>query len=216
MKGKWISYSKTELAWIKACADLPRAELHALFVQIFNRPEITETNLKSLCQRRGWGTGRTGRFAKGQEPPNKGKTMPYHPNSAATQFKKGQRPHSYRGAGHERVDAREGYVVMIVAERNPWTGAATRPVFKHKYLWEQANGPVPEGHCLKCLDGDKTNCDPANWVAIPRAMLPRLNGRFGRDYENTPAELKPTILAIARLEHRAGEAKRLKPKESVD
>ena len=67
-------------------------------------------------------------------------------------------------------------------------------------LWEQAHGPVPDGMALKCL-GEKTNTDPANWVLVPRALLPRLNGRFGRGYDDAPAELKPAIMAVAKLEH---------------
>ncbi|UFF43090.1 HNH endonuclease [Pseudosulfitobacter pseudonitzschiae] len=90
---------------------------------------------------------------------------------------------------------------MIVAETNPWTGAKTRPVHKHRWLWEQQNGPVPKGMVLKCLDGDKTNTDPSNWEPIPQALLPRLNGRFGRGYDAAPAEIKPTLLATAKLEH---------------
>ena len=35
------------------------------------------------------------------------------------------------------------------------------------------------------------------------ALAPRLNGRFGRGYDTAPPELKPTILAIAKLEHAA-------------
>ena len=155
-------------------------------------------------------TGRTGKFKKGQEPANKGKPMPSHPNSARTQFRKGARPHTWRGPGHESIDSKDGYVWMIVAERNPYTGAATRRVMKHRYLWERANGPVPEGHVLKCLDGDKTNTDPANWIAIPRGLLPRLAGRWSRSYDDAPAEIKPTLLAIARLENAAREARRRK------
>lgn len=32
------------------------------------------------------------------------------------------------------------------------------------------------------------------------------NAKVGRDYDTAPAELKPTILAIAKLEHKAREA----------
>lgn len=69
----------------------------------------------------------------------------------------------------------------------------------YRWLWEQANGPVPEGHALKCLDGNRLNTDPSNWTAVPRALLPRLNGRHGRRYDQAPDELKPVIMATARL-----------------
>ena len=208
MKGAWIAYSELELNWIKACSDLPRAELHALFVQIFNRPEITIDNLKSLCTRRGWKSANDGRFHSGQVSHNKGKKGTCAPGAEKGWFKKGQVSHTYRGPGHERIDSRDGYVIMIVAETNPWTGAATRPVQKHRYLWEKQNGPVPEGMRLKCLDGNKTNTDPSNWKAIPFAIAPRLNGRSGRGYDAAPAELKPTIMAVAELEHAARQARK--------
>lgn len=78
----------------------------------------------------------------------------------------------------------------------------------HLVEWEAINGPLPAGHALKCLDGDKTNTAPSNWQLIPRALLPRLNGRFGRDYDHAPAELKPTIMATAKLEHRLREIRK--------
>jgi hypothetical protein len=208
MKGARISYSADELAWIKACCDLPRRELHALFVQIWKRPDVSQANLTALCKRQGWLTGRTGRFVKGQVPPNAGKKGICAAGSEKGWFPKGNRPHTWRGAGHESIDNRDGYVWLIVNETNPYTGAPTRRVQKHKWLWEKAHGPVPKGHVLKCLDGDKTNCAPSNWEAIPMALLPRLNGRSGRDYDSAPAELKPLILATAKLEHAARERTR--------
>ena len=208
MKGRVIEYSDAELFWIQDNSKRPRREAHAEFVELWNRPDVSLSNFNALCKRNGWMTGRTGCFAKGQAAHNKGKKMPFNPNSARTQFKKGRLPHNTRGAGHERIDSKDGYVIMIVDEPNPWTGAKTRPVHKHRYLWEKLNGPVPEGHRLKCLDGDKTNTDPSNWEAIPAALAPRLNGRFGRGYDNAPAELKPTIMLTAKLEHAAREAKK--------
>jgi hypothetical protein len=150
--------------------------------------------------RQGIGT----RFAKGHVPVNKGKAMPFHPNSAATRFKAGQRPHNTKYLGHERI-SKDGYVEISVNERNKHTGFERRHVLKHRWLWEQQYGPVPDGFALKSLDGNKQNTDPSNWVLIPRAILPRLNGgRHGRTtYDNAPAELKPTILAVAKLAHAA-------------
>jgi len=104
--------------------------------------------------------------------------------------------------GHESID-KDGYVRICVAEPNPYTGAPTFMAFKHRWLWEQKHGPVPEGCALKCLDGNKRNTDPANWEAVPRELLPRLNGRFGRGYDAAPAEIKPVIMATAKLEYAA-------------
>lgn len=209
MKGQRIRYEPEELAWLEARQDMPRVELHLAFTTFWRRPDVSFANLKALCTRMGWRTGRSGCFSKGQVAHNKGKAMPYSAASAATQFKKGQRPHSYRGPGHESTDSKDGYVWIVIAERNPYTGADTRRVQKHKWLWTQAHGPVPEGHVLKCLDGDKTNCAPENWEAIPKALLPRLvGGRAKRlPYDPAPAELKPTLLAIAKLQHAARTAR---------
>ena len=77
-------------------------------------------------------------------------------------------------------------------------------MLKHRWLWEQANGPVPEGMCLKCLDGDRTNCDPSNWELVPRALLPQLNGRWGLAYDAAEPEVKPLLLTQAKIKHRLG------------
>lgn len=265
-----IQYSEEELAWIKACSDMPRVELHALFVEIYQRQDVEVQHIIALCKRKGWSagpegrrrnagkslvfspdqvawlhanaslsrtdvadafraafpgalitlaqiiswrknhkvrTGRTGRFEKGQVPWTKGRKLDSHPNSKATQFPRGQRPHNARPIGYESLNP-DGYVLVCVDRPNPFTGARTHMAFKHKELWIAANGPIPEGHVLKCLDGNKTNCDPSNWIAVPQGLLPRLNGKSGRQYDQAPAELKPTIMAIAKLEYKAKEVRK--------
>lgn len=201
MKGRGIPYSAEELEWIEEHKELPRAESYSMFCIRWQRDDVSLQNYKALYNRRGWKTGRTGRFSGGMTPHNKGKLMPPETRAkcVATMFKPGNVPHTYRGHGHERIDSRDGYVVMIVDEKNPWTGADTRPVHKHRYLWEQKNGPLPKDHVLKCLDGDKTNTDPANWEAIPRALLPRLaGGRHGfLPYDHAAPELRPAVLTLA-------------------
>ncbi len=215
-KGRHRKFSKAEMAWLEANSRLAITDYHRAFVEVFPREDVRPANLHALRKRMGWRTGRTGQFEKGQVPTNKGKRCPEgvggrHPNARRTQFKKGNRPHTYRGEGHESICPKDGYVIMVVAEVNPWSGAETRPVHKHRYLWEKVNGPVPDGFCLKCLDGDKTNTDPSNWICISRGVLPRLNGgRASRvmAYDAAPDELKPAILAIAQIEHRAKEVAR--------
>ena len=207
MKGRAIPYADDELDFIEETAAFPRREAHAAFCALFGRSDVSLENYKHVCKRNGWLTGRTGCFPKGHEPANKGKKMPFNANSARTQFKTGNLPHNTKYLGHERV-SRDGYVEISVAETNPYTGFERRYVLKHVHRWERENGPVPDGMCLKCLNGDRTNTDPSNWELIPRALLPRLDGRFGRGYETAAPELKPSIMAATKVEHAARELRK--------
>lgn len=206
-KGRGCKYTEAELAWLRENCTLPLADYHQAFRNAFPKTDVTPQKLLSLRKRYGWKTGRTGRFEPGAVSATKGMKMPFNARSAATRFRKGQIPQNFRGAGHESIDE-NGYVWIIVDQKNPYTGAATFRTQKHRWLWEQANGPIPEGHVLKCLDGDKANTDPSNWEAVPLGLLPRLNGKSGRNYDHAPAELKPTIMAVAKIEHRVHERRK--------
>lgn len=198
MKGHDILYSRTELAWIKRHRALPRREAHARFCRRFSRTDVSLVNFKALCTRKGWATGRTGRFPTGVTPHNLGKQMPFHANSAQHRFKKGNLPHNTHALGHERV-SKDGYVEISIAETNPRTGFWRRYKLKHKYLWELRHGPVPAGHVLKSVDGNRLHTDPSNWTPIPRHLLPFLNGHRGPHYDQAAPDVKPAILTLAKL-----------------
>jgi hypothetical protein len=215
VKGRSIIYSDAEMAWLEANRSLVISDYHRAFCEAFGRADVSLVHLHSLRKRKGWKTGRTGCFEKGAVPVNKGKPCPpgqggRHPNARKHQFKKGQLPHNTNYLHHERV-SKDGYVEISVDETNPHTGFERRYVLKHRWLWEQANGPVPKGHALKCLDGNKLNVDPTNWEAIPRGVQPRLNGGKATTtiaYDDAPAELKPAILTAAKLAHRIARKRR--------
>ncbi|PIE15904.1 MAG: HNH endonuclease [Rhodobacterales bacterium] len=207
MKGRALTYSKAELVWLKERADLSRRELHAEFCAAFGRDDISFENLRALMKRKGWHTGRTGRFEKGRVPVNKGKTGCCAPGSEKGWFQTGERrgvaARLYKPVGTERL-SKNGYVKRKIHDGLP---LQSRWRAVHLIRWEEINGPVPKGHCLKCLDGDKANTDPSNWLAIPRALLPRLNGRWCTlSYDDAEPELKPYILAVAKLQHAARKA----------
>lgn len=223
MKGHRIPYSADEMAWLEANRLMVISDYARAFNERFGR-EIDAKNLHALRKRKGWKTGRTGCFEKGEEPHNKGKKCEpgrggLHPNARKTQFAKGHLPHNTHYLWHERV-SKHGYVEISVPQTNPYTGFERRYVLKHRWNWEQANGPVPAGHALKCLDGNKQNCDPSNWQAVPRALLPRLAGgnRYRRvlAFDDAAPEVRPAILAIAKLELRSRQrAKREAPRHEV-
>lgn len=207
MKGRCIPYSAEEMAWLKANRKMVISEYAAAFNSRFGR-DVAVKNLHALRKRKGWKTGRTGRFEKGAAPHNKGKPCEpgkggRHPNARKTQFKRGSRSgvavKLYKPLGTERI--KDGYAERKINDDKPeykrWRGV-------HLINWEAINGPVPKGHCLKCLDGNRLNTDPSNWEAIPRGVSVHLvPGRSGSglDYDAAPAELKPAILALAKIKH---------------
>lgn len=214
-KGRHLKFSKIEIAWLRANRTLPISDYHKAFCTKFRRADVTPQRLHALRKREGWKTGRTGQFVKGAVPANKGKACApdmggRHPNARKTQFKKGNLPHNTHYLGHERI-SKDGYVEISVDEINPRTGYERRYVLKHRWLWEKKHGPIPDGMILKCKDSDKTNTDPSNWELVPRAVLARLNGGRHKTkpiYDAAPAELRPTIMAVAKLEHQIREKAR--------
>lgn len=218
MKGQPIRYSAEELAWLEANHKLPIREYHTAFIAAFARDDVSAAHLHALRQRKGWKTGRDGKFRPGQAAHNKGKACApgeggHHPRARANWFKPGWRQGAaarrHKPIGAERII--DGYLERKVHDGLP---LHSRWQAVHRLNWEAVNGPVPEGHALKCLDGNRLNVDPANWIAVPRALLPRLAGGNRHKpklaYDDASPEVRPLILAVARLEH-AARQKRRKP-----
>lgn len=82
------------------------------------------------------------RFVKGQPSPTKGMRLPGH-GSPVTQFKPGQKPHNALPIGSLRIGV--GYLQIKLYD----TGYPPRDwVMYHRHVWEQAHGPIPEGHVV--------------------------------------------------------------------
>lgn len=201
MLGRHTKYSAAEFAWLRDNRTMVISDYHRAFCEQFGRDDITAGALNGFRKKQKWKTGRDGHFNKGSVPWNEGKIIGNNAGSARTQFRKGSRGGRavdlYKPIGFERVT--DGYLVRKINDDFPlqrrWRAV-------HILNWEKQNGPLPAGHCLKCL-GDRLNTDPSNWQLVPRGLLPRLNGKAsrGRNYDEAPAELKPTIMTVAKLEH---------------
>lgn len=141
-------------------------------------------------------SGLDGRFKPGHVPFNKGKKGLIC-GGKETQFKKGQRALNYRPIGSERVSV-DGYIEIKVADPGKWR-------MKHLVLWEEANGPIPKGHCLLFLDGNKLNVSLDNLQLITRSQLVRMNQN---GLISTEADLTKTGVIVAEILSKIGERKR--------
>lgn len=182
-------------------------ELTDLFNQRFERA-MTQRQIKSAVHNRHIVCGRTGQYEKGSRPWNYGTKGWGLTGRNRTTFAVGNAPANRKPVGTERLNV-YGFIEIKVKERDPYTGFPTRYKLKHVHLWEQAHGPIPKRHVVAFIDGDPAHCELENLMMIPRAVLLVLN-QLG--YKAAPAELKPSLLALAKLkatafarkEHRGG------------
>lgn len=95
------------------------------------------------------------RFKPGLVPANKGLRRPGWSagNMAATQFKKGQRPHNEVPIGSHRVNS-DGFLEVKLTELPGPYYMRWKPV--HRLIWEEAHGPIPKGHVVAFKPGRKS------------------------------------------------------------
>ena len=119
-------------------------------------------------------------------------------NSGLTgHYKKGQKSWNTRPDGYESVDT-DGFVHIK-------TPGARKMTYKHRWVWEQAHGPIPAGHVLVFLDGDKTNCSLDNLTVLPRGIHARMCQRHL--YSDDPEKTKSGILVAKLLSKRYARKK---------
>lgn len=117
--------------------------------ETFNK-KYTHQQLKSYYANHNLNSGLNGRFNKGHKTWNKG-MKGLDIGGKETRFKKGNIPSNYMPVGSERVNG-DDYVDIKVADPNKWIG-------KHVFIWEEHNGPVPEGHAIIFGDKNRRNFD---------------------------------------------------------
>ena len=121
-------------------------------------------------------------FKRGVAPFNKGisskewMTPAGIHNSKKTQFKKGHKPHNtlFDDAVVKRRDKAGITYLYIRVSLAKW-------VLLQRYIWEQSNGPIPEGHNIVFKDRNRFNCNLDNLELLSNAELMNRNSahRFG-------------------------------------
>lgn len=148
---------------------------------------LTVQQVKSYRANNNLTSGLTGRFEKGQIPFNKGKKFPNRPPNSGY-FKKGNKPPNYLPVGTINFTT-DGYPKEKIADPNKW-------VLKHRKVWEDNFGPIPEGHSVCFLDGDKSNYDISNLILLSNEELARMNQN---NYFSSDPELTKLGAGITKL-----------------
>lgn len=150
------------------------------------------------------GRGRVAQFRKGHKSWNKGrKGWQAGGRSKETQFKPGSRSgraaELHQPVGAERING-DGYRDRTIHDTGPmhkrWRAV-------HILLWEEAHGPLPDGHAVVFRNGDKSDIRLANLELVSRAELMRRNTRH-----RYPEEINRAIAAKAALTRRINKLER--------
>lgn len=143
-------------------------ELTILFNNQFNT-ELNHHNIREMTRTLKISTGNDGRFKKGHKSWNKGKKMSKetYEKCKGTMFKCGHENYNSKPLGSERVKG-NGYIYTKVANPNIW-----KP--KHRVIWENNFGPIPEGHFIIFADSNKRNFNLDNLILVSKKELLILN-----------------------------------------
>lgn len=183
-------YTSEQLEFIQSVAQgNTREEIKDLFNDRFNA-NVTTRAIGSLMSRHGIKNNMQGyatRFNKGQVAWNKDKKG-LQLGGEAGWFKKGHIPSTHKPVGSEIVE--QQCVWIKVAEPNAWER-------KHRYIWEQAYGKIPEGHVILFKDGDKSNVVLENLFMVTHSVSTSIAKRGLRQAD---PELNVTIHNVAQLD----------------
>jgi len=157
-------------------------------------PEFREQLLKAEAKKL-MESGKAHRFVKGQVPPNKGKKMPpeVYEKVKPTMFSAGHKPHNTKHDGH----------ISIRRDKNGRDYAHIRVregVYKllHRVIWEEHNGPIPDGYLVVFKNGDTMNCTLENLELITREENMKRNSIINK----YPPELVQAIRLNGALKRR--------------
>ena len=152
--------------------------------------DYTSQQIKSFYKNHNLDSGLTGHFQRGIEPHNKGKKVGSHPNSIATQFKKGGKPHNTLPVGSEVVRT-DGYHQTKIAEPDIWK-------LTHLLVWENTYGEIPEGMLVEFKDGNRDNTTLENLFMVSKAEHIEMNRKHNALRSQVPelTEIGATVAKI--------------------
>lgn len=171
---------------------------------------ITVAHMKAYKKNHGINTGLTGRFEKGHVSHNKGlkqtdfMTPEAIERTKATRFQKGQIPHN-GGTPIGTIRRREAtkgkagshpYYWEKVAEPNVWK-------IKHVLVWEEHNGPVPDGCMVTFANGDTLDYRIENLILETKAQHGIKNRHHIHGYDQESSQVANMIADLKMAQTKA-------------
>lgn len=166
--------------------------------------DYTAAQIKSYYGRHRLNSGLTGRFEKGNVPQNKGKKGWAPPGVEKGWFKKGNQPWDTVPVGTVIMRA-DGYLWKKFSD-DPEGGRFNWKQL-HVLIWEESNGPVPEGSVVIFKDGNRQNVTLENLAQVTMAENAVMN-RYGLRFDH--AEHTETGILIAKIKIAAKKRKKRK------
>lgn len=140
--------------------------------------DYTPTQIMAYYKNHKLNSGLTGHFKKGNVPFTKGKKGYYAPGMEKGWFDKGHQPWNDVPVGTV-LEKGGGYLWKKVSDKPGSWLQNWRQL--HLLIWEEANGPVPDGYRVIFKDGNRQNCALENLMLVSlaeNAVMNRCNLRF--------------------------------------
>lgn len=143
--------------------------------------------------------GRKFWIKKGSIPKNKGLKQTEYMSAEAiekssrTRFKKGNKPNNIRPIGYERT-TRDGYI-EVKTESGKFE-------LKHRIIWQQANGSIPEGYNVQFKDKNPLNLTIDNLYLITRSQQLKTENSLHAKY---PKDIQLAIQAKGVLQRKINQ-----------
>ena len=188
-KGIAINYNQEQLDFIKSNCSMERKVLAEKVNTIFGTA-FSVDQIKSLCTRKKWNSGRTGCFEKGSRPWNTGTKGLTSANK--TSFQKGRPTWNAKPIGYERICSKDGYILIKTAEPSVFE-------LKHRMVWEKDKGPIPEGYVVAFINQDKTDCRIENLILMSKAEMVRYSQSY---YKLATPDSNEACLLMAKLKNK--------------
>lgn len=187
-------YTDEQLEFLKTnYPSMTQPELTKAFNERFGQSR-TKKAIAATCKRKGYKSGRTGCFVKGDKPWNTGTKGVCKPNSGS--FTSKPRPELRAPIGHQRVD-KDGYILEKVEQPNKFR-------LKHQLVWEEHHGKIPNGMVLWFIDGNRQNCSIDNLELIKKTEQIRRNKL---QVNQQPVEVQETLKLVAKMQVSISERK---------